>query len=76
MIKVNMHEAKTRLSALLAAAEQGELVLLCRNGRPVAELRPLPAPIDPLRVDPELSKVEFLDDPMAPLAPEDWPEPE
>ena len=43
MTKVNMQQAKTRLSQLVAAAERGETVLLCRNGEPVAELRPLRA---------------------------------
>lgn len=37
MIRVNTHEAKLRLSALLAAVEKkGERVLICRNGKPVA----------------------------------------
>jgi antitoxin (DNA-binding transcriptional repressor) of toxin-antitoxin stability system len=48
-------------------------VLICRNGRPVAELRPLPRAKDPLRVHPELSRIQFHTDPAAPLDPEDWP---
>ena len=68
MITVNTHEAKTRLSALLAAVEEeGEVVLVCRNGRPVAELRPLARTREPLRVHPELSRVEVLGDPTRPL---------
>jgi antitoxin (DNA-binding transcriptional repressor) of toxin-antitoxin stability system len=40
MIKVNMHEAKTRLSELVKAVEErNETVLLCRDGREVAEIR-------------------------------------
>jgi len=75
MVTVNTHEAKTRLSALLAAVEtKGETVLICRNGKPVAELRPLPAAKDPLRVHPELSRIELHEDPATPLDPEDWPE--
>lgn len=74
MIAVNTHQAKTRLSSLLASVERkGETVLICRNGRPVAELRPLPRAKDPLRVHPLLSRIEFHDDPAAPLDPEDWP---
>ena len=40
MITVNMHEAKTRLSELVKAVEErGEIVVLCRDGREVAEIR-------------------------------------
>ena len=40
MITPNMHEAKSRLSALVKAVEEdGETVILCRNGKEVAEIR-------------------------------------
>jgi len=75
MVMVNTHEAKTQLSSLLARVEdQGETILICRNGKPVAELRPLPAFPDPLQTHPEISQIRFHEDPMAPLDPEDWPE--
>lgn len=35
---VNVHEAKTQLSALLLAVEKGEEVVIARNGAPVAQL--------------------------------------
>ncbi len=74
MIIINTHEAKTRLSALLAAVEeQGEWVRICRNGRPIAELRPVSATKDPLCKNPRLAGVVFMEDPTAPLSPEDWP---
>lgn len=39
MITVNMHEAKSRLSELVKAVEeQGETVVICRNGKPAASL--------------------------------------
>jgi prevent-host-death family protein len=38
MRKVNIHEAKTTLSQLIEAAENGEDVLIARAGRPVARL--------------------------------------
>lgn len=38
MHKVNIHEAKTRLSQLVEAAEAGETVILARAGKPVARL--------------------------------------
>lgn len=38
-ITVNVQEAKTRLSELLARVEAGEDVVIARSGRPVAQLR-------------------------------------
>ncbi len=38
---VNVHEAKTTLSALLARVEQGEEVTIARNGMPIAKLVPV-----------------------------------
>ena len=38
MSVVNVHEAKTHLSRLLARAERGEEVVIARNGKPVARL--------------------------------------
>ena len=38
MVIVNVHEAKTRLSQLLARVESGEDVVIARNGKPVARL--------------------------------------
>ena len=35
---VNIHEAKTQLSRLLAQVEAGEEVVIARRGRPVARL--------------------------------------
>ena len=35
---VNVHEAKTHLSRLLAQVEAGEEVIIARNGTPVARL--------------------------------------
>jgi antitoxin (DNA-binding transcriptional repressor) of toxin-antitoxin stability system len=75
MIRVNTQEAKTRLSALLVAVEKGETVVICRNDRPVAELRAIrPAVKDPLKQHPELSGVVFHEDPVRPLERDDWPD--
>ena len=38
MLTVNIHEAKTNLSRLLAQVEAGEEVVIARNGKPVARL--------------------------------------
>jgi prevent-host-death family protein len=62
---VNVHDAKTQLSKLLADVERGDDVVIARRGKPVARLvryeRPkerklgwlkLPGPIDPAAFDP------------------------
>ena len=76
MITVNTHEAKSRLSALLAAVEdQGEVVLICRHGRPVAELRaasPRTSGPSPLQRHPELAAT-ILYDPTEPASEDEWP---
>ncbi len=38
MKTVNIHQAKTHLSALLSEVERGEDVVIARNGTPVARL--------------------------------------
>ena len=38
MLVVNVHEAKTQLSRLLARVEAGEEVVIARRGEPVARL--------------------------------------
>lgn len=42
MIRLNIHEAKTHLSRYLANLKPGEVILLCRHNKPVAEIRALP----------------------------------
>jgi prevent-host-death family protein len=41
MVEVNVHEAKTHLSRLLARVAGGEEVLISRAGKPVARLVPV-----------------------------------
>jgi prevent-host-death family protein len=38
---VNIHHAKTHLSKLIAQAENGEEVIIARNGKPVVKLVPV-----------------------------------
>ena len=38
---VNVYDAKTQLSQLIVRVEQGEEIVIARNGRPVARLVPL-----------------------------------
>lgn len=43
MTEVNIHEAKTHLSRLLARVAAGEEVIISKAGRPVARLVPIRA---------------------------------
>jgi antitoxin (DNA-binding transcriptional repressor) of toxin-antitoxin stability system len=72
MIIVNMHEAKSTLSKLVkAVVEDGEIVRIARDGKPVVELRPLQSGKDPLVPNP-LLKATMLGDPALPTEPEGW----
>jgi prevent-host-death family protein len=71
---VNIHEAKTKLSALLAEMEAtGEKVLICRHGKPVADLVPHRRR-SRLAPHPVMSKIRINYDPIEPLAGDEWPE--
>ena len=74
MIKVNTHEAKTKLSALLREVEdRDETVVICRNGKPIAVLSAYRTGVDPMQQHPELQGVIYNEDPAAPLESSDWP---
>jgi antitoxin (DNA-binding transcriptional repressor) of toxin-antitoxin stability system len=76
MITVNTHQAKSQLSKLLAAVQDdGEVVLICRNGKPVAEMKAVEAVRTRLESDPAL-RVMFAPgfNPAEPATEEDWPE--
>ena len=45
MYVVNVHQAKTELSRLLARVEAGEDVVIARRGKPVARLVACKAPV-------------------------------
>jgi len=80
MITVNMHEAKSRLSALVKAVEEdGETVVLQRNGHPVAEIHRYRArdlePVRRLTPDPSLRPILAPGyDPTEPASEDEWPE--
>lgn len=75
MTSVNTHEAKSKLSQLLADVEgKGERVRICRNGKPVADLIPVAEPRNPLLLHPVLSQITIIEDPSLPLSEEEWPE--
>ena len=74
MKTVNIHEAKTNLSALLAEIEKnGETIIICRNGKPVANLNPYLSR-NRLILHPEMSRIEINYNPVEPLSESEWPE--
>jgi prevent-host-death family protein len=74
MKMVNIHEAKTKLSALLAEVEAtGETVLICRHGKPVADLVPHRRR-SRLEPHPVMRQIRIDYDPTEPLAEDEWPE--
>lgn len=44
MTQVNVQQAKTHLSRLLARVEQGEEIVIARDGRPIARIEPIETP--------------------------------
>ncbi len=44
MKSVNMHEAKTRLSELIARAAKGEAFIIAKAGKPVARVTAIDSP--------------------------------
>lgn len=76
MITINIHEAKTQLSRLLMEVEtHHEIVRICRNGKPIAQLVPINEPkVDRLKQHSELQGIKILGDITAPLTEDEWPE--
>lgn len=74
MNTVNVHEAKTNFSSLLARVEnKNEVIVICRNGEPVADLVPH-KPSNRTKPHAMLSKIKLNYDPAEPLAAGEWPE--
>ena len=64
---VNIHDAKTRLSQLIARVEAGDEIVIARAGRPVARLAPLTAHLGPRRLGRLDGRCRIPDDFNAPL---------
>ena len=74
MKMVNVHEAKTNFSRLLATVEDSsESFVICRNGAPVADLVPHKR-TNRIKVNPALSKIKIAYDPVEMLSADEWPE--
>lgn len=63
---VNVHEAKTHLSQLLARVVNGDEVIIAKAGRPLARLIPFAAP-GKRRLGEDRGRVFIADDFDAPL---------
>lgn len=70
MIEVNIHEAKTQLSRLIAKVEQGEEVIIARAGEPVARLVRVDRSARNRKLGEYAGQVWIADDFDAPLDPE------
>jgi len=74
--QINVHEAKTQLSKLLAEVEKGREIVVARDGKPVARLVPfVPAGKKKLRIGDWRGKIWISPDFDAPLSEEelkDW----
>ena len=74
MKTVNVHEAKTHFSRLLAQLEgNSQTIVICRNGEPVADLIPHRA-ANRTKAHPVLMKIKIGYDPVEPLSTDEWPE--
>jgi len=73
MKTVNVHDAKTRLSALLAEIEKsGRRIVICRNGEPVADLVPHQREVS-MAADKKLGAIKVNYDPTEEASEADWP---
>ncbi|RPI76754.1 MAG: type II toxin-antitoxin system Phd/YefM family antitoxin [Desulfobacteraceae bacterium] len=74
MQKLNVHEAKTKLSAVLSEIEKkGETFIICRNGKPTAELIPYRRH-SRLKYHPLLRKIKINFDPTEDMTDSEWGE--
>ena len=70
-MQVNLYEAKTRLSELVAQAHEGQTVIIAKAGTPMAKLVPLDAPPAKAKIKFGLLKGQLeispdFDDPLPP----------
>jgi prevent-host-death family protein len=69
---VNIHDAKTNLSRLLARVEAGEEIVIARNGKPVARLVPIVDADSTPRFGTCAGEIWIADDFDAPLPDRFW----
>jgi prevent-host-death family protein len=66
-MQVNMHDAKTRLSELVAAAERGQDVIIARDGTPAVRLVAVTVDHPPVRLGALAGQIELGGDFDEPL---------
>jgi prevent-host-death family protein len=75
-MQVNVHEAKSQLSRLLQLVEEGETVIIARQGKPVAQLIPARRktgfPFGIAREEPLVPAGDEWWQPMSAAEAEDW----
>lgn len=67
MRTVNIHEAKTHLSAILKRVESGEDILIAKAGKPIARVSPMPASPGKRRPGSAKGKIVMAESFMEPL---------
>jgi antitoxin (DNA-binding transcriptional repressor) of toxin-antitoxin stability system len=73
MKTINVHEAKTNFSSLLATVEgSSESFVICRNGEPVADLVPHKR-VNRIKPHPVLSRMKIKYDPVETASETEWP---
>jgi antitoxin (DNA-binding transcriptional repressor) of toxin-antitoxin stability system len=73
MKTVNVHDAKTGLSRLLAEIEKsGKRIVICRSGKPVADLVPHRHEVS-MAADKKLGAIKVKYDPTEEASETDWP---
>ena len=73
MKTVNVHEAKTNFSSLLATVEDSsESFVICRNGEPVADLVPHRR-ASRIKPHPVLRRIKIQYDPVESVSEKEWP---
>jgi antitoxin (DNA-binding transcriptional repressor) of toxin-antitoxin stability system len=73
MKTVNVHDAKTGLSGLLAEIEKsGKRIVICRSGKPVADLVPHRREVS-MAADKKLGAIKVKYDPTEEASETDWP---
>jgi antitoxin (DNA-binding transcriptional repressor) of toxin-antitoxin stability system len=73
MKTVNVHDAKTGLSGLLAEIEKsGKRIVICRSGKPVADLVPHRREVS-MAADKKLGAIKVKYDPTEEASEADWP---
>jgi prevent-host-death family protein len=68
-MEVNIHHAKTNLSKLIAAVEDGEEVIIARNGKAIVKMVPVAPPIHKPRkhmLGSGIGKIWMADDAFSP----------